>query len=277
MKLFQKLSKKHKMISKNIFFIFLVIGTEFFLHSNGQFIDVNLSPWQNFGIRSMINTVDGLINDNFLLPFAFSDNDSGFGPKLFRVSLEIAGLDKNSIKTEINNKKLIITGKEGEKVETGDFLLQEFRKTFDLPDNLETEKMQTYINRIGRFTVEIPFKSEKLKSSHLLQFDQLPKIVEAEKGNKMVALQLSIPSNIDPSKITLTHKNNYLILKAQDKSESPEGVKSFYYYKKISLPEGTNFDKLQSKFADNYLTVSAPFTEELKAKDEKQIPIEFKP
>ena len=62
-------------------------------------------------------------------------------PRKYRVTVDCAGYAPSSLKTEIVGGKLLVHGKEDIKTKAGDFSTKEFRKTFKLPKNCETDKL----------------------------------------------------------------------------------------------------------------------------------------
>ena len=51
----------------------------------------------------------------------------------YRITLDCQGFDPNSIKTQVNENKLVVNATEGEISPTEDYLVRELRKSFDLP------------------------------------------------------------------------------------------------------------------------------------------------
>ncbi len=92
-------------------------------------------------------------------------------PEKHRISLYIPGFREKSIKTEVNDNKLILTGKEGspgkEGEEQEDFCFQEFKRTVELPKNLDTKNLVSF--KLGdKLVVEIPIKQTKKQLESLV-------------------------------------------------------------------------------------------------------------
>jgi HSP20 family molecular chaperone IbpA len=191
-------------------------------------------------------------------------------PRKYRVSLNCAGYNPKSIKTEVKDGKLYINGKEEIKDENGDFSTKEFRKTYELPENAEIDKLVSFVTRQGQLVVEVPLKIEE----KALEDDLFPKIVDSKDGGKQVTMRCSVPNNIDPSKLTVTCKDRDIIIKAEDVQESEDNYSKKYYYKRCTMPENTDFNALKCNFENNSLTIEAPVNPELEKPH--QIPIEFR-
>ena len=56
-------------------------------------------------------------------------------PRKFRVQLNVAGYNPETIKTKVENGKVIVEAKQEERQEDGDFNVREFRKSCPLPEH----------------------------------------------------------------------------------------------------------------------------------------------
>ena len=59
-------------------------------------------------------------------------------------------------------------------------------------------------------------------------------------------------------KIQVQIKDRDLIVKVEDKMEKKDSMSKFYYYKRTTLPDNTDFDKLECNYDGNKLSVRAP-------------------
>lgn len=196
-------------------------------------------------------------------------------PNKYRVTADIKGFSPQSIKTEISDdkSKLVICGKEGESKEATDedYNLREFRRSYKLPKNAETDKLVSFATPGGNLVVEIPLKeAEEVKGKK--PDDLFPRLVEGEGGEKQLAIEMSFPESIDPSKIKVTCKDRDLIIQAEDRQEKPDRYSQTSYYRRTTLPENTDFKSLKCKFENNRLSISAPVSSE--PFGERSIPIE---
>jgi HSP20 family molecular chaperone IbpA len=189
-------------------------------------------------------------------------------PKKYRVTVDVSGFSPKSIKTEIKENKLVVSGSEGAKHDTDDYSVREFRKTYELPKNAESDKMVSFVTSNGQLVVEVPLKrEEKSLLSEKVQ------IVDGEKGAKSVQLNIELPEKMDPAKVSVTCKDRDLIIKSEDKKETPDSFSQMHYYRRVTLPENTDFERLKCTLEDNKLALSAPLNMELKP-NSRSIPIE---
>ena len=149
-------------------------------------------------------------------------------PRKYRVTVDCAGYTPSQLKTDIVGGKLVVHGKEDTKTKAGDFSTKEFRKTFKLPDNVETEKMISFVTPLGQMVIEVPIKGE---TGHTME-DLFPKIVDVKEGGKRVELTCTVPTGVDPKKLEVTCKDRDVIIKGEDITEKPDGVTKFHYYKR---------------------------------------------
>lgn len=198
-------------------------------------------------------------------------------PHKYRIAVDCSGYNPKSIKTELSadKSKLVVSAKEGDSTavnEDGDYSMKEFRRTYKLPGDVEAEKMVSFVTGEGHLVIEFPIKraeEEKKMSSPMF-----PTIIE-ENGKKMVKVSLDVPEGVDPNKITVTCKDRDVIVQAEEKTEKPDGVSQFFYYRRSTLPENTDFNALKCSLDKNKLSIEAPINPDLKP-GVRTIPIENK-
>jgi len=195
-------------------------------------------------------------------------------PQKYRITLDCVGYSPASISTDVKGNKLTVTGKEETKDEHGDFHVKEFKKTYALPAHAETNKLASFMTRNGQLVIEMPLKEIAKHSND----DLFPRVVDVPAtGGKQVQMKFHVPETIDPSKLHVSVKNRDLIVKAEDKVEKPDGVSRFYYYKRTTMPENTDFAALKCNFnPDHSINIDAPIDLNFKH-GHRTIPIEVKP
>ena len=183
-------------------------------------------------------------------------------PQKYRITVDCNGFNPKSIKTELVEGKLVVSAKEGETKpdENGDYSVKEFKRTYKLPDNVEHDKMVSFVTGEGQLVIEFPVKQPENKSSAL---SHLPVVTE-ENGKKQVKMNFELPKHVDPAKVKVTCKDRDVIVQAEDKVEKPDGVSQFYFYQRSTLPENTDFDALKCTLDNNKLSIEAPCSAEPK-------------
>jgi HSP20 family molecular chaperone IbpA len=184
-------------------------------------------------------------------------------PQKYRIVFNVAGYSPKSITTEAKGHRVLIQGKEKETSEKGtsDFSTKEFKRTFNIPPQSIVEKMVSFITG-SQLVIEVPLHET---STHP-DSDLIPKIMDREHGEgKMVTFTFRVPASIPMERCSITIKDRDLIIKAEDVlAEEKKGhigseaMCRFYYYKRTTMPENTDFKNLQCKWDNHKLTVTAP-------------------
>jgi HSP20 family molecular chaperone IbpA len=212
-------------------------------------------------------------------------------PNKYRISVDCTGYSPKSIKIDASDdkKKLIVRGREGDDAvpshnnRDDDFSLRQFQKTFRLPENVELDKMASFMTFNSQLVIEIPLKQNEEalihnQLSHKFELDDhFPRIVDAENNSKEVVMNMNVPHGIDPSKIKVTCKDRDLIVQAEDKQENPDQYSQTYYYRRCTLPENTDFNSLKCTLDSNgnKLRVQAPLQNINSPQSQRDIPIEY--
>jgi len=197
-------------------------------------------------------------------------------PQKYRVTVDCPGFNPKSIKTEIQGDKLIVSGQEGDPNKSSgneDFSHRSFKRTFQLPKLVEKDKMTSFMDRRGTLVIDIPYKMDE---SGQTAEDMWPQVRDKQDGSKEVSFSLQFPANIDPSKVQVTAKDRDVIVKAEDKTESPDGYSNFYFYRRSTMPENTNMEGLKCSHENNKLTITAPYMGNALKHDDKKGAIEHK-
>jgi HSP20 family molecular chaperone IbpA len=190
-------------------------------------------------------------------------------PQKYRIIVDVVGYNPKSIKTEFKDGKLIVTGREENKKHEDDYSIKEFKKVYELPKTAEVEKLVSFVAPHGELVIEVPLKESQ---SHLNN-DLFPRITDTATGGKQVSLNFGVPENILPNEITVNIKDRDLIVKAEHKVEKPDGTSKFFYYKRTTLPENTDFNALKINYDNHQIKVEAPLN--LDFKRVKTVPIEW--
>lgn len=216
--------------------------------------------------HSMARNMQWLNKPEFMAPLAMGPRV----PQKYRITVDCPGFSAGSIHTEVKDHKLYVTGREEDRHDDEDFSIREFKKTYELPAHAEANHLVSFMTSPGHLVIEMPLREQGMH----LNLDLFPKIVDKD-GKKMVTLDFQVPENIHPEKIHIHVKDRDLIVKAQDKLEKKDSMTKFYYYKRTTLPENTDFEHLKCNWKDHRIAVEAPL--DMNWKPHKSVPIEHKP
>ena len=204
-------------------------------------------------------------------------------PRKCRVTVDCSGYSPSSIKTEIRDDKLIVTGQESVKASDDDYSVREFKKTYNLPANVESDKLVSFLAPNGQLVVEIPVRQEQTVESNNNSLvatrsgveDLFPRIVDAANGaGKQVSMRVCIPKNIDASKVSVTCKDREVIVKAEEKMEKSDEFSQMHYYRRTTMPENADLANLKCELdKNNVLTITAPIFDASIQPSQRNIPI----
>lgn len=223
--------------------------------------------------------IDRMMSRNlqwFNRPSSWMPSISPNVPQKYRVSVDASGFSPESIKCEQkdeNGKRLLTvhalehSGKKG----GDDYLRKEMRKTFTLPDNIDLDRMASFLTPSGQFVVEYPLRETERTSNLSL----LPQIVDSAQG-KQVQMNFPLPMNVDPNKVQVSIKDRDLIMRVEDKQESPDRFSRTHIYTRTTLPDNTDFSQLRCTYDNNQLSVTAPISQQQGSIGSRNIPLEVK-
>ncbi len=136
-----------------------------------------------------------------------------------------------------------------------------------MPANAEPEKLVSYVVGSQQLVIEVPLREERVLAQELY----LHPVVSNDK--KFVSMEFSFPEYLDPSKISVVCKDNDLIIRAEDRVGSFDKQSHFSYYKRVTMPENTDFYELKCKMDKNVLYIHAPLYDSDFKKNNSRIPI----
>jgi HSP20 family molecular chaperone IbpA len=214
-------------------------------------------------------------------------NATSTQPKIqnkFRIAIDCSGYNQNSIKISVSEdkSKLSVVGRDKDNVNTNDddYVYKEFKKTFKLPKNVQLDQMVSFVTSFSQLVIEIPIGEEEVKTIEsqtsalkLNADDQHPRILD----NKEVVMNLSIPKEIDPSKIKVTVKDGRdVVIQAETVQENQDKFSQTYFYRKCTLPENTDFNSLNCVYENGgLLSLRAPLLNPALGDSKTKIAVEF--
>jgi HSP20 family molecular chaperone IbpA len=209
----------------------------------------------------------------------------------FRVQLNVAGFNPETIKTRVEGRKVIVEAKQEDRQPDGDYNIREIRKTYELPEHADANRMASYVTPNNMFIIEVPIHNPENErrlaqttndNQALTQFGQYrdplfdyhgflggsdfqPHIVD--KGNNQKQLEMNVGmKNFRPQEIKVSVKNNELIVQGEHRHKDENRSERSFFFKSTTLPPGTQIDQLESHLTDDgQLKIEAPFVEQKEA------------
>jgi HSP20 family molecular chaperone IbpA len=205
----------------------------------------------------------------------------------FRVQLNIAGFNPETVKTKVEGRKVIVEAKQEDRQSDGDYHIRELRKTYELPEHANANRLASYVTPNNMLVIEVPIENPETErrlqqakndDRSLAQFGQYrdplfdyagflggsdfqPRIVD--KGNNQKQLEMTVGmKNYRPQEIKVSVKNNELIVQGEHQHKDENRSERSFFFKSATLPPGTQVDQLQSSLTDDgQLKIEAPFIE----------------
>jgi len=206
----------------------------------------------------------------------------------FRVQLNVAGFNPETINTKVEGRKVIVEAKQEERQSDGDFHIRQLRKSYDLPEHADTHRLASYVTPNNMLVIEVPIENPenerqleqaKKDNQSLAQFGQYrdplfdyfgflggsdfqSRIVD--KGNNQKQLEMTVGmKNYRPEEIKVSVKNNELIVQGEHRHKDENRSERSFFFKSTILPPGTQTEQLQSHLTDDgQLKIEAPYVEQ---------------
>ena len=74
-----------------------------------------------------------------------------------------------------------------------------------------------------------------------------------------LAIDITLPERVDPSKVCVTVKDDDVIVKIEDQKQGRDGTSSFSFFQKHTIPRGADVNGIRCVLNGNKLSVKAPF------------------
>lgn len=117
-------------------------------------------------------------------------------PEKYRVTVDCSDFSPSSIKTDIKGTKITVTAREEDRSSNDDYVVKELKKTYELPEEAETDKIASFVNKEGKLIIEAPLKRDP-EGFDLDEF-LFPKVSD---DGKSISFNFRLPEKIEQSKI----------------------------------------------------------------------------
>ncbi|CAF3436613.1 unnamed protein product [Rotaria sp. Silwood1] len=74
----------------------------------------------------------------------------------YRVQLNIAGFNPETITTKVEGRKVIVEAKQEDRQPNGDYTIRELRKTYELPEHVDTKRLASYVTPNNMLVIKVP-------------------------------------------------------------------------------------------------------------------------
>lgn len=207
-----------------------------------SFFDTSFQNWSSFKQR----------------PF-FQRFSSISQPTKHRIIVDCHEYQPKNLKCEVIGDKIHVLGREEIKYTSDDYSIKEFKKTYKLPNNVESEKLITFFNR-GNLIIEMPYKNYPEPPSERINHQII-------NNGRLIKLSLTIPSEFHAKELSVTCRDQLLIIKGEKLTDTRKSQ----FYRQYNLPSNVDFDQIKCELRDNQMTIEAPL---IRKSNEVKIPIE---
>jgi hypothetical protein len=213
------------------------------------------------------------------------------------LTIGTAGAGKTKFFFQNGKISKFVIGHEEHRISNDDYYNKGFKRPFYGPASAEIDKFSSFMTTSRHFAVEFPcsyqfyfflfykklnfnliYLYKKIKETSTQPNSELiPKMFDMKTGSggtgKGIKMKFSLPDNYDPTKGICYIKDRDFIVKTEDKSQKYDAYIKFYYYKRSSLPENTDFDQLKCYSEKNIIVLSAPIRTDYKGQF-RSVPME---
>jgi len=141
-----------------------------------------------------------------------------------RITFNCGGYSPKSIKTDVYGTKVVISGKEEARIDGENYSVKEFKRSYELPVNADSERLASFMAPNGQLLIEVPLK-------------QLPAAEDSQNKTKVMAknnedsgsafsFTYQLPENIDVSKLNVTCRDRELTIHTLDNSSNINNINS---------------------------------------------------
>ncbi|UJR18493.1 hypothetical protein I4U23_005399 [Adineta vaga] len=218
-------------------------------------------------------------NDNTL-----TNQNGNESEEKFSIHVNVAGFNQESLETKIENGKLILEANKEERLNDEEYTVQQFRRTYLLPKQVDTSRITSRMISNNMFLIEAPFVKSSANENRFTQGDlntqngvltqrennnQNKDLTQSEQtheslasyikllmnadfhpciidqGNNKKALQMTIDvKNCKLEETDILIKNNELVIEGECKHKENHHSKRARFYRATTLPKGAQIDQM---------------------------------
>lgn len=206
-----------------------------------------------------------------LLMSAYYPFQRSIQQKPWTATVELYGYRPEEITTkreESQGKQLLVVHARHE--DGADF--NELRRTVELPENIDVDKLQLHFSKKGILFMQAPYKQVEAKEKNKLlsifddfenpSFASLGKtqIVSDGQGGENFQVDFGV-AGYKPDEISVNQCGNKIIVEAKHQSESDGSTSSKHMRREVTIPVGVQLDHFTSQLneSDGLLRLVAPY------------------
>ncbi|UJR17693.1 hypothetical protein I4U23_004591 [Adineta vaga] len=196
----------------------------------------------------------------------------------FCIYVNVNGFDQGSIEIRVENGKLILEANREDLRNDGDYNVQQFRKTYQLPKQADPTRITSHIASGNILVIGMPIcnsqetdslsrvENNKNSSSSssmdqskesldsyiklLMSGDFHPRIIDQGNNRKLLEMTIDV-KQCQPEEINVSVKNDELIVQGEHKIKEKHHSKRSRLFRSTTLPAGAQVNQMTTKLTDD--------------------------
>lgn len=200
--------------------------------------------------------------------------DDVSGARKFQCGFNVRDYDPKDISVRVEGDKLLVQAKH-EEVESGGHCVKEFKRTMNLPKDVDVEKLSSTLSTDGILTIEAPVPPRYQTVMHIPPRTQLPRSPtsptapssvaptyhDTPEGRRM-ALTLDVGDDVKPENLVVKVQGNILIVEAAQEEVRGNSAMTSSLRRQFQLQEDIEPQSVTAGLAeDGKLVINANVTQ----------------
>ncbi|CAF0850230.1 unnamed protein product [Rotaria sp. Silwood1] len=176
----------------------------------------------------------------------------------YRVQLNIAGFNPETITTKVEGRKVIVEAKQEDRQPNGDYTIRELRKTYELPEHVDTKRLASYVTPNNMLVIKVPIYNPETER----------RVAQVKNDNQSLTQfgQYRDPLFDYVGFLVGSDFQSRIVDKGEYQHKDKNRSERSFFCKSTTLPPGTQIDQLQSRLTDDgQLKIEASYVEQKEA------------
>lgn len=213
-----------------------------------------MEPWARFG------------GPMGMRPARRRQTETSLADRKWSFSVRIGDFDPEHVKVKVENDKVFISAKYTEGNDDW-YDMVERKRTVKIPENVDSEKIHSYMRSDGSLILEAPYKTSE---EHQLEVVAQKSGALAPSGSNSNLMKFFV-GNFDPKEVKISCKDGLLTAQGErQRSEDGHEVRESFY-RQMTVPKTVDASSIQC-FRDDEgnLTICAPTVDDQEMEQEKK-------
>lgn len=193
-------------------------------------------------------------------------HETSLADRKWTFGVKIGDFDSEHVKVKVENGKVVIHAKYTEgNDEWGDTV--ERRRTVQVPENVETENIHSFMRSDGTLMLEAPYRMARERQLAVVP-QESGALVPSDSHNNLMKFSVG---NFNPDEVKISCKDGVLTAQGErQKSEDGHEVRESFF-RQMTVPTTVDVNDIQCfRDGDGNLTIRAPMIEDVDMKQPKK-------